>query len=690
MMRLIKYDTALRPATRCAATIGFFDGVHRGHRFLIDRVKSVAGAEGLPSAVVTFTGHPRAVTDPGHIPMLLTTPDEKVKQLATTGIDICYTLDFDRRLADMTAEQFMREVLRDRLGVAVLVVGYDHRFGHGRRESYEDYQAYGRQLGIKVLRAEGLAGGRHEVSASSIRRALADGNVRLASAGLGRDYDITGTVVDGYHIGRTMGFPTANIAVPAGKMLPAGGVYAVTTDVGGKAYDAMLNIGSRPTFGQQAPATVEMNIFGFDGNIYGQRLTVHFVERMRAERKFDSPGALAEQLQKDKRDIATLLYVERNADADPREVALHAGKDKDIDYARAATQIEGRRMARHKLPLHASTRGIIYPRHLSMEQCSSQRAADFKATLAGGGTMIDLTGGFGVDCLAMARRFDRATYVERDEELCRIMRHNAPLLGGDNIEVINADAAGYLSSCGGADLIYIDPARRDTHGSRVIGLSQCTPDLTEMGGLLLSKGHTVMAKLSPMLDIKAMMSDLTGISTVYAVAIDGECKELLAVMHRDARGEPCMTAVNLKRDGTETFTFTMSEEAAATPAYAPSVGTFLYLPNAAVMKTGAFKCVATRFGLAKLAPGTHLYTSDAPVQGFPGRRFAVTAVYGAGRQELKQLTRQCTRANVVTRNFPLTPDRLREKLRMADGGDDYVIGATLADGKKVVVLCRKE
>ena len=258
------------------------------------------------------------------------------------------------------------------------------------------------------------------------------------------------------------------------------------------------------------------------------------------------------------------------------EKVLREAKDTAIDYATAATQIAGRQAARHKLPLFAATEGIIYPVHLSMEQCSSQATAEFKASLVGGGSLIDLTGGFGVDCLFMSRRFDTATYVERNTALCSIMQHNKSLLDGDNITVVNAEATEYLTSCKTVDMIYLDPARRDTHGSKTVLITQCEPDLTAINGTLLDKARKVMVKLSPMLDLTAATNTLEGVDKAFIVSVGGECKELLLILDRHASGGTEITAVNLVAQGNEIFTFTRHEEETATPAYANEVETYLF------------------------------------------------------------------------------------------------------------------
>ena len=291
----------------CAATVGFFDGVHRGHRFLIDQVRQVAREHGVESLVVTFGDHPRRVLHSDYQPQMLTTPEEKVSLLRRAGIDRCCVLPFDGKMSQMTARDFMRLVLRDRLGVRYLVIGYDNRFGHNREEGFDDYVGYGREMGIEVVRARAFEKGGVRVSSSVVRTLLSDGEVGLAAQCLGYRYTIEGTVVGGYQEGRRMGFPTANIDMASVmKMVPAPGVYAVTASVGdGKTYPAMMNIGRRPTFGGDA-TTMEVNIIGFSGNLYGSRISVGFVKRLREERKFPSEKALMAQLEKDREAVETL------------------------------------------------------------------------------------------------------------------------------------------------------------------------------------------------------------------------------------------------------------------------------------------------------------------------------------------------------------------------------------------------
>lgn len=291
------------------ATIGFFDGVHRGHRFLIDRVIEEAQRSGMSSAVITFDRHPREVLQTDYQPDLLSTLDEKLLLLSKTHVDNTVVLHFDASLAALTAHDFMRDVLQGQLKVRKLIIGYDNRFGHNRSEGFDDYVRYGKELGIEVIRADAFLPDDVRVSSSVIRTCLREGRVEEANRLLGYDYTIESRIVSGYQNGRKMGFPTANLDVTrCQQLLPASGVYAVLVrlkdSVGWKR--GMMNIGHRPTF-NGTTTSMEVNLFNFSGNLYGQELFVSFISKIRDERKFDSIDALAEQLQHDKVQINKLF-----------------------------------------------------------------------------------------------------------------------------------------------------------------------------------------------------------------------------------------------------------------------------------------------------------------------------------------------------------------------------------------------
>ena len=298
-----------REMPELVATIGFFDGVHRGHRFLIDRVIEEAQRSGMSSAVITFDRHPREVLQTDYQPDLLSTLDEKLLLLSKTHVDNTVVLHFDASMAALTAHDFMRDVLQGQLKVRKLIIGYDNRFGHNRSEGFDDYVRYGKELGIEVIRADAFLPDDVRVSSSVIRTCLREGRVEDANRLLGYDYTIESRIVSGYQNGRKMGFPTANLDVTrCQQLLPASGVYAVLVrlkdSVGWKR--GMMNIGHRPTFNGTS-TSMEVNLFNFSGDLYGQELLVSFISKIRDEHKFDSIDALAEQLQHDKVQINKLF-----------------------------------------------------------------------------------------------------------------------------------------------------------------------------------------------------------------------------------------------------------------------------------------------------------------------------------------------------------------------------------------------
>ena len=298
-MNIIK-DTHPQALTPSVATIGFFDGVHLGHRYLINQVKIAASLNGWCSSIITFPVHPRQVIQSDYQPSLLSSPEEKIELLASTGIDNCILLPFTRELSMLTAWEFM-QLLYDKYKVRMLVIGYDHRFGHNCAETFEDYCRYGRELGIHIMQATAYTQEQDKVSSSTIRRALLSGEVSTATKYLGYNYFMQGTVVGGYQVGRKIGFPTANLQVDfSNKLIPAIGVYAVRVSVNGQNYKGMLNIGHRPTLNNGTNLSIEVHILDFEGDIYHQPMRIEFVDFLRSEAKFNSVDELALQIQKDK------------------------------------------------------------------------------------------------------------------------------------------------------------------------------------------------------------------------------------------------------------------------------------------------------------------------------------------------------------------------------------------------------
>lgn len=298
-MNIIR-DTHPQALTPSVATIGFFDGVHLGHRHLINQVKMAASLNGWCSSIITFPVHPRQVIQSDYQPSLLSSPEEKIELLASTGIDNCILLPFTRELSMLTAWEFM-QLLYDKYKVRMLVIGYDHRFGHNRVETFEDYCRYGRDLGIHIMQATAYTQEQDKVSSSVIRRALLSGEVYTAAKYLGYSYSLDGTVVDGYKVGRKIGFPTANLRVDfSNKLIPSIGVYAVRVQVAGQQWKGMLSIGYRPTLNNGNDLSIEVHILDFQGDIYNQKMRLEFIEFLRPEVKFDSVDELIAQMHQDK------------------------------------------------------------------------------------------------------------------------------------------------------------------------------------------------------------------------------------------------------------------------------------------------------------------------------------------------------------------------------------------------------
>lgn len=386
----------------------------------------------------------------------------------------------------------------------------------------------------------------------------------------------------------------------------------------------------------------------------------------------------------------TLQYIKEHVHDDVRLLALQAKKFPEVDMAFAVTQIAGRQIASVKLPTWAAESDLFYPRHLSMEQCSSEATALYKSGLVHGDTFADLTGGFGVDCSFLSRRFRTSHYVERQSELCELARHNFPLLGLD-IEVHHQDGVSFLQQMQPVDCIYLDPARRDGHGGKTVAISDCEPDLCQLEELLVTKARIVLVKLSPMLDLSLALKELHYVREVHVVSVQNECKELLLLLNKESVvSEVRIHCVQLLSCGEQRhYVFTQEQERSADCPLATSVGAYLYEPNASILKAGAYRSLTHAYPVKKLHASSHLYTSDSLVTDFPGRTFKVNAVAGFGKKELKALLGGLEKANLTIRNFPSSVADLRKRLKLKEGGDDYLFATTLANGEKVLVHCRK-
>lgn len=391
----------------------------------------------------------------------------------------------------------------------------------------------------------------------------------------------------------------------------------------------------------------------------------------------------------------TIRFVKEHREEDVRTLALQARRDGDIDLPWALDQIQGWQTARRKLPSWAAIEGIIYPPHLSMEQCSSEATARYKCqivdSLPAGSheTLIDLTGGFGVDFSYLATRAKRAVYVERQEHLCEVARHNFGLLRLDHTDVINAQAEDTLRDLHTdpeTTIIYLDPARRDSNSARTYAIADCVPNVLELQDVLLERANHILIKLSPMLDWHKAVSDLGGhVAEVHIVSAGNECKELLMLLSTDHNGGPTIHCIN---DG-QSLTFSPSRDAQPLLIADADRAACLYEPNASVMKAGCFEVLTGRYPVKALAADSHLFVSDDVIGDFPGRGFAIDAVTTMNKKELARSLAGVTRANVATRNFPMTAQQLRQRLGLKDGGECYIFGTTTAAGQRLLYLCHK-
>lgn len=423
-------------------------------------------------------------------------------------------------------------------------------------------------------------------------------------------------------------------------------------------------------------------------------------------------------------DEATWQFIDEHLQEDVRQLALQKNKYKDIDFDFALRQIQGRKKTRDKLPLLASIPRFVFPPSLALEQCSSEITAKYKRIIINdilcGDTacrvsiendtdkssrntacrvstgnhriMADLTGGFGIDTLFLSNLFETCHYVEPQRQLCDILSHNLKLLQFEHVQIHQTTMEDFIQDMEPVDFLYLDPSRRNAQGSRVVSLEDCTPNIVQYKDILLQKARKVMLKLSPMLDIKRALARLPETKEIYVLALNGECKELLLLLDVGVQKPLQYHAVNIWLEGNSMkelcFDFTDEEEQNAIPKFDSQVGQYLYEPNAAILKAGAFKSLATHFGLNKLHPHTHLYTSDSLIKEFPGRIFRVQNIYSY--KDAKTALKTIQKANVAVRNFPQTADELKKSLKLADGGAVYVFGTTLDNGQKVIISCFKE
>lgn len=384
----------------------------------------------------------------------------------------------------------------------------------------------------------------------------------------------------------------------------------------------------------------------------------------------------------------TKQFIRLHRNEDPAEVALHRPNDSHIDFKSAIEQIAGYRKAKEKLPYLAENEDIIYPKALSLEQCSSETTANFKAEILSGETLADLTGGFGVDSMAFSKHYKKVLYIEKDSVLCGLMTHNCEQLGIGNVHIINASAEDILSTLPDVDVIYLDPSRRDAEGNKVYKIEHCVPNILPLLPTLLQKAQKgVLIKLSPMADIKDVLLKLQSVSSIIIVSVKNECKEFLCVLEKTEAPNNDIQISAVEIDDTPTiFSFTPAEEAAAKPAYTNAVGKYLYEPYKAVLKAGAFKLAGSRFCLEKLHPHTHLYTSDQLCNHFPGNVYIVEKTFDFRKADLKYHLLTLSDCSVKVRNFPLSVEALSKRLKIHEGtGAHCLFATTNSEGKHILI-----
>ena len=428
-------------------------------------------------------------------------------------------------------------------------------------------------------------------------------------------------------------------------------------------------------------------------------------------------------------------FINAHLNDDVNKLALSKFPD-DIDKQFVIRQIQARQLLKKKLPSWSENDELLFPKRLSLEQCSSELTAKYKSAKVRENTrkdigenscnfvnrriLVDLTGGMGVDTSFLSDNFDETIYIESQAELCELAEHNFKVLK-KNIKVVNAKAEDFLTQGGEVDCIYLDPARRDEYGRKMVSLHDCSPDVAELQDLLFEKTNTVIVKLSPMLDIDIIKKELKNIKEIHVVAVKNECKEVLVLCQRTTDNETTsrdasmipaikridtsddneaikrlyISAIDLHEDWK--FSFTEDEEQEAVPTFADEIGKYLYEPGVACMKAAPFKLLSQRFNIKKLHRNSHLYTSDELVTDFPGRTFEVINVVPFDKKAKKILSQQTTdnrqltlsKVSIAVRNFPLSAEELRKHLSFKDGDDFYIFGTTMKGEKKVLVLGSK-
>ncbi|WP_373056282.1 class I SAM-dependent methyltransferase [Zunongwangia sp. H14] len=379
-------------------------------------------------------------------------------------------------------------------------------------------------------------------------------------------------------------------------------------------------------------------------------------------------------------------FIRENLHSDLSRIILKGSPFPEVSIQEIATQIIGLKTAEKKFPDFFSTKNIIFPPGLNLEQASSEVTAEYKASLISGKSLLDITGGFGIDSFYFSQKVEKLSYCEINKGLAEIAAHNFKVLKAQNIQANNVNAMDLLKNASEVyDWIFADPARRDIHGGKVFRLSDCQPDIPAHLELLWARGKHILIKTSPLLDLHAGIEELQNVAEIHIVAVENEVKELLWLLQINASEEIKVKTINFQKKGNQWFEAVLSAEKRETAYSLPEK--YLYEPNAAIMKSGCFKKLAEVTQTKKLQVNSHLYTSDK-IKNFPGRAFEVVDIMEFNKKDLKK-NFSGKKANITTRNFPLSVAEIRKKFKIKDGGKDYLFFTTSLEEEKIVLVCKK-
>ncbi|HUH27444.1 THUMP-like domain-containing protein [Gelidibacter sp.] len=379
-------------------------------------------------------------------------------------------------------------------------------------------------------------------------------------------------------------------------------------------------------------------------------------------------------------------YINQNLKTDPTVLILKGVTFPEVSAAEVVEQIESKSRCEKKLPSWFQQSNIYYPNKLNIEQTSSELTANYKSRLISGNTLIDLTGGFGVDAYYFGKVFKHVTHCELNADLSKMVTHNFDMFNVNNITTISEDGISFLQNTEkNYDWIYVDPSRRHDSKGKVFFLKDCLPNIPEQLDILWSRSKNILIKTSPLLDISIGLNELVNVKTIHIIAVNNEVKELLWVLEHGFTGKVKITTVNLKKGGDEQFEFLHEDEAEVEIIHSEPL-IYLYEPNSAIMKSGGFNSLTESFGVTKLHKHSHLYTSEKLIA-FPGRTFKIEKVVPYNKKQIKKLN--IKKANVTTRNFPDTVQNIRNAFKIKDGGDDYLFFTTDIDNEKIVLICKK-